>query len=452
MKTKKPNVVFVFGDQHRLCDVGYAGNNQVKTPNLDRIASQSCELTWAISGMPVCCPYRASLMTGQYPLRHGVFLNDLCLDTEGEYLGEAFKRGGYDTAYVGKWHLDGHGRESFIPRERRRGFDYWQVLECTHDYNHSPYFGDSDRQQLWQGYDAFAQTDCAIDYIKSHDREHPFFLILSYGPPHNPYETAPDEYKRMYNPDDIVLRPNVPEDMQARARADIAGYYAHISALDHAIGKLYDAIFDAGIGEDTIFIYTSDHGDMLYSQGEVRKQKPWDESIRVPFVLHWQNRLGHCGKLFNSIDIMPTLLDLCGLPLPDSMDGRSIAPYILGEADCNDNADDIDSCDAVIIECISPFGEYTRDRGGREYRGLRTRRYTYVVGLDAPWLLYDNERDPYQLRNLIGEVEYAEIQSKLDARLRLMLKERGDEFLPGDCYIKQRGYKVDSTGTMPYGK
>ena len=144
--------------------------------------------------------------------------------------------------------------------------------------------------------------------------------------------------------------------IRRRARADIAGYYAHISALDHAIGKLYDAIFDAGIGEDTIFIYTSDHGDMLYSQGEVRKQKPWDESIRVPFVLHWQNRLGHCGKLFNSIDIMPTLLDLCGLPLPDSMDGRSIAPYILGEADCNDNADDIDSCDAVIIECISPLG------------------------------------------------------------------------------------------------
>ncbi len=230
MTTKKPNVVFVFGDQHRLCDVGYAGNNQVKTPNLDRIASQSCELTHAISGMPVCCPYRASLMTGQYPLRHGVFLNDLCLDTEGEYLGEAFKRGGYDTAYVGKWHLDGHGRESFIPRERRRGFDYWQVLECTHDYNHSPYFGDSDRQQLWQGYDAFAQTDCAIDYIKSHDRERPFFLILSYGPPHNPYETAPDEYKRMYNPDDIVLRPNVPEDMQARACRHRRLLRAHIRA------------------------------------------------------------------------------------------------------------------------------------------------------------------------------------------------------------------------------
>ena len=444
----RPNIIFVFSDQHRLCDVGYAGNKQVKSPFLDMMREESCEFTYAISGMPVCCPYRATLMTGMYPLSHGVFLNDLCMDTGGPYLGELFRDNGYSTAYIGKWHIDGHGRSGYIPEERHRGFDFWKVLECTHDYNNSPYYsGNSPEKLYWEGYDAFAQTDCAVDYINSYDKEQPFFMILSYGPPHNPYETAPRQFADMYPPESINLRENVPENLREAAQKDISGYYAHISALDSAVQKLNQAVIDKGIEQDTIFIYTSDHGDMLYSQGHIRKQKPWDESIRVPFLMKYPRLFGkkHSvnDRLFNSVDIMPTLLGLCGIDIPDTVQGKNFAPYLSGkDADFD--------VDAVILECISPFGEYDRAAGGREYRGLRTKRYTYARDLNGPWLLYDNEKDPYQQKNLIDAAEYKETAEKLDKRLTELLEERGDKFLPGSEYIRKFGYTVDETGTVPY--
>ena len=409
---------------------------------------ESCEFTYAISGMPVCCPYRATLMTGMYPLSHGVFLNDLCMDTGGPYLGELFRDNGYSTAYIGKWHIDGHGRSGYIPEERHRGFDFWKVLECTHAYNNSPYYsGNSPEKLYWEGYDAFAQTDCAVDYINSYDKEQPFFMILSYGPPHNPYETAPKQFADMYPPESITLRENVPENLREAAQKDISGYYAHISALDSAVHRLNQAVIDKGIEQDTIFIYTSDHGDMLYSQGHIRKQKPWDESIRVPFLMKYPRLFGkkHSvnDRLFNSVDIMPTLLGLCGIDIPDTVQGKNFAPYLSGkDADFD--------VDAVILECISPFGEYDRAAGGREYRGLRTKRYTYARDLNGPWLLYDNEKDPYQLKNLIDTAEYRETAEKLDKRLTELLEERGDKFLPGSEYIRKFGYTVDETGTVPY--
>ena len=409
---------------------------------------ESCEFTYAISGMPVCCPYRATLMTGMYPLSHGVFLNDLCMDTGGPYLGELFRDNGYSTAYIGKWHIDGHGRSGYIPEERHRGFDFWKVLECTHAYNNSPYYsGNSPEKLYWEGYDAFAQTDCAVDYINSYDKEQPFFMILSYGPPHNPYETAPKQFADMYPPESITLRENVPENLREAAQKDISGYYAHISALDSAVHRLNQAVIDKGIEQDTIFIYTSDHGDMLYSQGHISKQKPWDESIRVPFLMKYPRLFGkkHSvnDRLFNSVDIMPTLLGLCGIDIPDTVQGKNFAPYLSGkDADFD--------VDAVILECISPFGEYDRAAGGREYRGLRTKRYTYARDLNGPWLLYDNEKDPYQLKNLIDTAEYRETAEKLDKRLTELLEERGDKFLPGSEYIRKFGYTVDETGTVPY--
>ena len=230
---KAPNVVFILADEWRGQDLGYNGNKDVLTPNLDKLATQAVNFTNTISCCAVCCPYRGSLLTGQYPLTTGVFVNDVLLNPEAPSLGKIFKSAGYKTAYIGKWHLDGHGRNSFIPIERRQGFEYWKVLECTHDYNNSFYWGNDDKKAKWEGYDAFAQTVDAANYIKAGKQDaKPFFMILSWGPPHTPFETAPESYKQIYRNKLLNLHPNVPSDLSEKAIADLVGYYGHISALD----------------------------------------------------------------------------------------------------------------------------------------------------------------------------------------------------------------------------
>lgn len=443
----KPNVVFIFSDQHRAEATGYMGNPDVKTPNLDRLKSRSVHMSTAVSNIPCCSPYRASLMTGRYPLTHGVFVNDVHLSHEAVSLADAFAAGGYDTAYIGKWHLNGRGRSNFIPREDRQGFEYWRVLECTHDYRRSFYFGDNDIKLLWDGYDAQAQTRCAQDYIRDRrGQRKPFLLVLSWGPPHNPYETAPAEFRALYDPDALTLRPNVPDSMRARSARDLAGYYAHISALDACVGDLWDTLRTEGIEENTIFVYASDHGDMLGSQGEVRKQRPWDESILVPFLLRYPALFGEgpaeIPVPFNSPDIMPTLLGLADLPVPPTVEGVNFAPFLKGEESLD--------IQAALIACIQPFGEYTREVGGREYRGIRTERFTYVRDRSGPWLLFDNQADPYQLQNLCNQPEASVLQDRLDTLLNAILQQQGDEFRSGDEYIRRWGYTVDETGTVPY--
>jgi len=444
---KKPNVIFVFGDQWRLQATGYTGNENVKTPNLDSLASESVNFTNAISGCPVCSPYRANLMTGQYPLTHGVFVNDVYLQHNAVSMADAYTDAGYDTAYIGKWHLDGHGRSNYIPPERRQGFDYWKVLECTHNYNNSLYYaGDSDEKLFWEDYDARAQTRDAQNYIREHDGEKPLLLVLSWGPPHNPYHTAPEEYKAMYNSQDIHLRPNVPDEIAPKAKEELAGYYAHCTALDACIGDLLQTIREKGIEENTIFVFTSDHGDMLGSHGERRKQRPWDESLRAPFLLHYPAAFGHQAiqrdAIIDAPDILPTLLSLSGIPIPNTVEGLDFSDYIKDGKDPSDGS--------AVIMCPHPFGEWARQQHGREYRGLRTKRYTYVRTLDGPWLLYDNYEDPYQLDNLIQNTKYSKLQKDLDAWLQNKLDSMNDEFLPGMHYIRKWGYTVNENGTVPY--
>jgi arylsulfatase A-like enzyme len=445
MSNHKPNVVFVFSDQHRAEAVGYEGNPDVQTPNLNRLAAESLVFKTAVSNSPVCSPYRATLMTGQYPLTHGVFVNDVPIASCAVSLGEAFKQAGYDTAYIGKWHIDGHGRTVFIPKDRRKGFDYWKVMECCHNYNNSTYYGDEEQLLTWGGYDAAAQAQDAEQYIRCRNKDKPLFMVLSWGPPHSPYNTAPQPFRDMYDPAKLILRPNVPANCEVQSRQDLAGYYAHISALDSLIGNLADTLEQEGMAENTIFIYTSDHGDMIGSQGMVKKQAPWDESIRVPFLLRYPERFGassrQIDKPFNSPDIMPTLLGLCGVAIPDTVEGINYAPYLLGE-------ESFDHVNEALIQCTHPFGEWTRSRGGKEYRGIRTSRYTYARDLNGPWLLYDNRQDPYQLVNLCNLQEYAELQQQLDDRLQALLKQRGDEFLSSDVYCQRRGYVLKDNGTV----
>lgn len=448
-EAKRPNVVFILADQWRAQATGYAGDPNVKTPNLDQLETQSINFTHAVSATPVCSPCRASLLTGQRATTHGVFINDAHFSDDAVTLAKVMSSAGYDTGIIGKWHLNGRGRLTFIPPANRQGFAYWRVMECTHAYNHSGYFADTPEPLEWQGYDAIAQTADAEQYIKAHAKsEKPFLLCLWWGPPHNPYESAPQRFKAMYDPATLKLRSNVPPPYEQAARKDLAGYYAHCSALDECIGNLRKTLAEQGIERDTIVIFSSDHGDMLFSNGFNRKQKPWDESIRVPMLWHYPAGLGDAGKRLDTVmsteDVMPTLLSLCGVAIPKSVEGIDYAAHMKGDA--NPNTDN-----AALITSVAPFAEWNRLVGGKEFRGVRTSRYTFVRDLNGPWLLYDNETDPYQQHNLVGEASSSELQAKLDALLTKKLESAHDEFKPADYYLTKWGYKdrLNKQGSLP---
>ncbi|MET7257701.1 sulfatase family protein [Dyadobacter jiangsuensis] len=447
-----PNIVIVLADQWNAQSLGYAGNADVKTPNLDKLAQRSVVFTTAVSTMSVCSPARASLLTGQYPLTHGVFYNDRPLRNEALTLAEIYKEAGYATGYIGKWHINGQAsyekqfaaRNRAVPRDRRQGFDYWKAREVTHDYNSSFYFDENDVRHDWPGYDAFPQTDSAISFI-DRNKNNPFLLVLSWGPPHDPYQTAPEAYRKMYDPARLKLRPNVPDSLQARARKDLAGYYAHCTALDKSAGDLLNALKRAGIEENTILVFTSDHGDMLYSQGKVRKQKPWDESVLVPLLVHYPAALGvvkrELALPFSNVDILPTLLGISDMKIPESVEGTNYAAILAGRQKPTGS-------EAALIQVPVPFHENNFLNGGKEYRGVRTKQYTYVRDLKGPWLLYDNAKDPYQLKNLIGTPAYAHVQAKLEKALRAKLADAKDQFLTADEYMRQWKYRYDGKDSL----
>lgn len=446
-----PNIIFVFADQWRAQELGYAGNKQVITPNLDKLAAESLVFENAISIIPVCSPWRASFLTGQYPLTHGIFYNDKPLPTEAETLGKIYKREGYQTGYIGKWHLNGHqrgedpfsGRDKPVPKERRQGFDYWKVREVSHNYNDSFYFDEKDRKQQWEGYDVFPQTDSAISFIQK-NKENPFLLVLSYGPPHDPYFSAPQQYRDMYDPKNIQLRANVPLEFQDSARNVIAGYYAHCTAIDKAIGDLLESVERAGLTDNTIIVFTSEHGDMLMSKGVLKKQRPYDESIKVPMLIRFPQKLGKTRRnILDPIgtpDLLPTLLGLSGLEIPSTVEGKNFASQLL-------DGKDLDN-EAVLITLPVPFHEWQFLNGGREYRGIRTRKYTYVRDLKGPWLMYDNEKDPFQLFNLANQSHSSTIQNELEGILQAKLREVKDEFLPADEYMTMWNYLYDRTDSL----
>jgi arylsulfatase A-like enzyme len=185
---------------------------------------------------------------------------------------------------------------------------------------------------------------------------------------------------------------------------------------------------------------------MLWSHNQQRKQRPWEESARVPMLFRLPASLGiptqRNPATINTEDVMPTLLSLCGRPIPKSVEGLDFTEAMRGGVD--------PSGGATIVRCISPFGEFLRHRGGREYRALRTAKHTYVRDLNGPWLLYENEADPYQLNNLSGQPQHAKLQGELDARLKMKLAEQRDEFRPGPEYVAKWGYQVDTNGTVRY--
>ena len=446
-RDKKPNIVYVLADQWRAESLGYAGNPDVKTPNLDKLASESVSFSNAISTTPVCTPYRAMLQTGQYALKNGMFMNDVTLNPESVSFAKLFKKEGYNTAFIGKWHLDGNGRSAFIPKERRQGFDYWKVLECSHNYNNSSYWGNDDQKHMWEGYDAKAQTEDAIAYIEAQAKtETPFTLVLSWGPPHAPYATAPKEFQEIYEDVNIDLKPNVPEHLTGKTKEILKGYYAHCSTLDFYIKLLQDAIKRTNIEDNTIFIFTSDHGDLINSHDQMKKQRIYEESAKVPFIIKYPALFGtkelKSDFLLNTLDILPTMLGMSGIEIPAGLDGEDISDVILGKKP--------DTREASLVSCPQPFGQWKRAKGGKEFRGVITKRYTYAKDLSGEWLFFDNLKDPFQLNNLTGNSAFESIAKNLDGLLNKELDRLGDDFLPGPAYLEKWGHTVDSTGTVPY--
>jgi arylsulfatase A-like enzyme len=419
-KPRRPNVLLIVPDQLRAQALGCTGNRDVKTPNIDRLASQGVLFRQTFANTPVCCPARAVLLTGKYAHKNGMVCNDLRLRESETTLAELLKEAGYKTGLIGKWHLDGGKRDpGFVPPgPRRQGFDFWAACECRHDHFRPIYFRDTPRPVRPGKFEAEALADVAEEFIRANQAK-PFFLMLSLGPPHDPYG-APEKYVRLYDPEKLTMRPNWKEGVPHAGRKEIAAYYAAITAIDDQIGRLMRLLNDLALERDTIVVFTSDHGDMLGSQGQRLKRKPWEESIRVPGIIRYPARVKggrRTDALLSHVDLTPTLLSLCGVAIPKDVQGSNRADVVLGKSDKGP--------DSVFFQIFVPFAG---DGTPHPWRGVRTGRYLYARTRDKPWLLYDLDDDPYEQKNLAADAGSAAVLRELDARLTRWMRESGDSW------------------------
>ncbi len=443
----KPNVIFILTDQWRSTAFGYAGNTVVKTPNIDKFSEEAIIFKNCVSVCPVCTPYRASLITGKYPTSTGMFMNDLYLPERELCMAEIFKSAGYQTAYYGKWHLDGHGRSNNVQPYRRQGFDYWKALECSHDYNNMPYYENEDFElKYWEQYSPFAIVKDAGYYLDSLvESKNPFLLFISLATPHFPHNTAPEEYLKMYPVENLEVRKNVEEDKYPELRKELQGYYAHCTATDKAIGDLLNKIKELEIYDNSIIVFTSDHGEMMGSHG-VRpkdKQLAWDEAVKVPFLIRYPGIAKDAGaEVFTPIttpEILPTMLSLSKIHIPDCIEGEDISRMVKNPQKQEDRV--------ALFMSVKPFAmtNFT------EYRGIKTEKYTYVKTPDEATMLFDNLNDPYQMKNLINKSEYKDIQNGMDILLGMKLKEIDDaDFKPSDYYLGKFGFNLGKQNHVPY--
>ena len=423
-EVKHPNIVFVFADQMRAHAMGCMGNDQVITPNLDKMAGDGLLVTNAVSAQPVCTPYRAQLLTGRYGHSTGVIHNDIRLPDSETLISEQMKKAGYATGYIGKWHLAGN-RKDPIDAKSRRGWDFWAVRNCSHDHNRPAYWlNDAEEPIKVRGWEPEVQTDLAVEFIKK-KKSDPFCLFLSFGPPHDPYR-APKKYLDMYEGQTLTNRPNVPEGASGKrkkkgkkgaAQADVLrAYYAMVTSLDVCMGRINAALAEAGVADDTIVVFTSDHGDMLGSQGHRLKQRPWEEAINIPFIVRYPSKIqkGQVRDwIVSSVDVMPTILGMCNAPVPSQVDGMDYSSTFLGKSN--------KERDAAFL-----FNVHQGGGPGTDWRGIRTKEWSYAHHYSGDWVMYNLKNDPYQLDNLINNPEYDNQKKKLRGQLSAMRKELGE--------------------------
>jgi len=438
-KTSRPNIIWVFGDQHRAQAMSCAGDANLSTPNMDALAAEGRHFTAALSGMPICCPFRGSMLTGRYP-HVCVPGHEYRLPPDMPTVVGPLKAAGYHTGYFGKWHLDGFhestGRAAMhiIPPERRGGFDEWIGYENNNaQYDCWVHGGQGPAAFHYKlaTYETDALTDLFIKFLKERAKEsagpgaRPFFGVLSVQPPHDPY-IAPPEYMAKHKAKDIALRPNVPNVKRVldRARPDLAGAYAQIENLDFNLGRIRKALAEAGLDSSTYVIFFSDHGDMHGSQGQFRKTTPYEELLRIPLIIGGGAKAGPVARgkdaaLFGAVDFAPTTLGLAGLSVPEGMQGTDYSPRVLQGRAAKDDPD------SAFLQSVIATGHH--DSVDRPWRGVATADgWKYICFDGVPWLMFNLAEDPYEQVNLAHNTAFAAQRKKLQDRLAAWIKKTGD--------------------------
>ncbi|MCY3575186.1 MAG: sulfatase-like hydrolase/transferase [Chloroflexi bacterium] len=416
MSDSQPNVVVFFTDQQRWDTTGVHGCPLDLTPNFDRLARAGTDVHYAVTSQPVCGPARSCLQTGQYATTTGCYRNGIALPAESRTLAHYFSAAGYATGYIGKWHLADQGPGA-VPTEQRGGYAYWlaaNALEFTSDAYDCVMYDNGGEAVKLPGYRVDAQTDAAIRYIDAH-QDDPFFLFISYLEPH--HQNHRDDYPAPPGYETRYRGSWMPPDLRAlggSAHQQWAGYCGMIKRLDEALGRLVDALISLDKLEDTIILFTSDHGNHFKTRNAEYKRSCHEASVRLPTMLHGGPFTGggRISQLVSLVDLPPTLLDAAGIPVPAQMQGRSILPLLRGDA--------VDWQKEVFMQISE----------AQVGRAIRSRRWKYAV--QAPHRsgrdhadsdryveseLYDLLADPEELDNRAGCASHREVAEVLRGRL-----------------------------------
>lgn len=463
VNTRRPNVLYVFSDQHRASSLPGEPFNQALAPNIETFREKNCSMEQCVSNYPLCSPYRGIFMSGLYPQQSGVMGNIDILNPNVGPLGATFRNAGYHTGYIGKWHI--HGQESisradeeFIPKGSpyRMGFEDWHVWADTDDHYHAFTFDQDTGEKISpEGWGPTLMTDQAVTFLKAQPKDKPWFLVLSWNPPHPPFD-PPNDNSAQYPLDQIKFRPNVRASNTAELhkgapnenalRKSAQGYMGGITGVDKEFARVLQALEETGQAEDTIVVYTSDHGEMMGSQGLMGKRVPYEESCRVPFIVRYPGVTLDDHKsnvLFAAVDIYPTLCGLAGVPVPKHCAGRNLSDVMRGSK--------IQEPEFVFMLSQpetkgAHSGSGKRANGGKDgqrgkdgwegektkgcppYRGVRTKTHTYIVADTGRWLLYNNIADPYQMNNLVEDKSQRALMDTLDVEVENWLRSVKDTF------------------------
>ncbi|MES2463864.1 MAG: sulfatase-like hydrolase/transferase [Armatimonadota bacterium] len=434
---RRPNVVVFFTDQQRHDTTGVHGCPLDLTPNFDRMAMAGTHVAHSFTCQPVCGPARSCLQTGLYATQTGCWRNGIGLPDTLQTLAHHFGAAGYQTGYIGKWHLARDQKSNAVAIEERGGYDYWlaaNALEFSSDAYDCRLYDNDNQEVKLPGYRVDALTDAAIRFIDER-QDDPFFLFLSFLEPHHQNHRddypAPDGYAERYTgkwiPPDLAALPGIgAPHVGGTAHQHLPGYFGMVKRLDEALGRLLDTLTSLGIRDNTIVLFTSDHGSHFKTRNSEYKRSCHEASIRVPTAISGAcfTGGGRLRELVSLVDLPPTLLDAAGIPVPAAMQGQSLLPLLRGSGTKADWPEEV-------------FVQISESQVGR---CVRTHRWKYnVVAPDkngnkeassshyVEEFLYDLQADPYELTNLVAQDSHTEVRAVLRERLIARMVAAGEE-------------------------